>query len=63
MAGRKMTTWNAMNAVIAMDEVKKRFLSDGIEAEYMGPADFGAFLEEEQASWTRIVKKANIKLD
>lgn len=43
--------------------MKKRFLSDGIEAEHMGTAEFGAFLEGEQANWTRIVKKANIRLD
>ncbi len=54
---------NELKAIIAMDEVRKRFLSDGIEAEHMGPADFAAFLEEEQANWTRIVKKANIKLE
>jgi tripartite-type tricarboxylate transporter receptor subunit TctC len=54
---------NELKAIIAMDEVKKRFLNDGIEAEHMGPAEFGAFLEEEQANWTRIVKKANIKLE
>jgi tripartite-type tricarboxylate transporter receptor subunit TctC len=52
-----------LKTVIAMDEVKKRFLSDGIEAEHMGPAEFGAFLDKEQANWTHIVKKANIKLD
>jgi tripartite-type tricarboxylate transporter receptor subunit TctC len=49
-----------LKAVVAMDEVKKRFQSDGIEADHMGPAEFGKFLEEEQANWTRIVKKANI---
>ena len=54
---------NELKAVVAMDEVKKRFQSDGIEADHMGPAEFGAFLEEEQANWTRIVKKANIKLE
>jgi len=46
-----------------MDEVKKRFQNDGIEADHMGPAEFGAFLESEQANWSRIVKKANIKLE
>ena len=54
---------NELKAIIAMDDVKKRFLNDGIEAEYMGPAEFGAFLVEEQANWTGIVKKANIKLE
>lgn len=52
-----------LKAIIAMDDVKKRFLSDGIEAEHMGPAEFNEFLEDEQDNWTRIVKKANIKLE
>ena len=54
---------NELKAIVAMDDVKKRFLNDGIEADHMGPAEFGAFLEEEQANWARIVKKANIKLE
>ena len=54
---------NELKAVVAMDEVKKRLQSDGIEADHMGPAEFGAFLEAEQENWTRIVKKANIKLE
>lgn len=54
---------NELKAVVAMDEVKKRLQSDGIEAEHMGPAEFGAFMEEEQANWARIVKKANIKIE
>jgi tripartite-type tricarboxylate transporter receptor subunit TctC len=54
---------NELKVVVGKDEVKKRFLSDGIEAEYMGPAEFGTFLQEEQAKWTRIVKQANIKLE
>jgi tripartite-type tricarboxylate transporter receptor subunit TctC len=54
---------NELKAIVTMDDVKKRFLSDGIEADHMGPAEFGAFLEEEQANWTRIIKKANIKLE
>ena len=52
-----------LKAIIAMEEVKNRFLGDGIEAEHMGPAEFGAFLDQEQANWTRIVRKANIKLE
>jgi tripartite-type tricarboxylate transporter receptor subunit TctC len=54
---------NELKAIVTMDDVKKRFLNDGIEADHMGPAEFGAFLEAEQENWTRIVKKANIKLE
>jgi tripartite-type tricarboxylate transporter receptor subunit TctC len=52
-----------LKAIVTGDELRKQFLNDGIEAGYMGPAEFGAFLEEEQANWARIVKKANIKLE
>jgi tripartite-type tricarboxylate transporter receptor subunit TctC len=52
-----------LKAIVTGDELKKQFLNDGIEAEYMGPAEFGRFLEEEQANWTKIVKNANIKLE
>lgn len=51
-----------LKAIMATDDLKKRFLNDGIEADYLGTAEFGAFLEEETANWTRVVKKANIKL-
>ena len=54
---------NELKAIVTGDELKKQFLNDGIEAGYMGPAEFGTFLEEEQANWTRIVKQANIKLE
>jgi len=54
---------NELKAIVTADDLKKQFLNDGIEAGYMGPAEFGAFLEEEQANWTRIVKQANIKLE
>ncbi len=48
---------NELKVIVTGDEMKKRFLNDGIEAEYMDPAEFGAFLEAEQANWTQIVKK------
>jgi tripartite-type tricarboxylate transporter receptor subunit TctC len=54
---------NELKAIVATDDLKKVFLNDGIEAEYMGPAEFGTFLEAEQANWTRLIKKANIKLE
>jgi tripartite-type tricarboxylate transporter receptor subunit TctC len=54
---------NEIKAIVSTDDMKKRLLNDGIEAEYMGPAEFAAFLEAEQANWVKIVKKANIKLE
>jgi tripartite-type tricarboxylate transporter receptor subunit TctC len=54
---------NEIKIILASDEVKQRFLKDGVEADYLGPAEFGKFLERETANWTRVVKKANIKLE
>ena len=54
---------NEIKAVLASDDVKKRFLKDGIEVDYLGPAELGKFIENETANWTRVVKKANIKLE
>ena len=54
---------NELKAILATDEVKKWFLNDGSEVDYLGPADFGPFMEKEIATWTRVVKEANIKLD
>jgi tripartite-type tricarboxylate transporter receptor subunit TctC len=45
------------------DEVKKRLLSNGAEADYLGPAEFGPFIDRQITSWTQIIRKANIKLD
>jgi len=54
---------NEIKAILATDEVKQRFLKDGVETDYLGSAEFGKFLERETANWTRVVKKANIKLE
>ena len=52
-----------IKAILASDEVKKRFLNDGMEVDYLGPTEFGPFIEEEIAKWASVVKKANIKLE
>ena len=52
-----------LKAILALDEVKKMFLNDGAEVDYLGPAEFGTFLEREMAQWARVIKKANIKVE
>ena len=52
-----------IKAILSSDDMKERFLKDGVEVDYLGPTEFGKFLEKEQAEWTRVVKKANIKLE
>jgi tripartite-type tricarboxylate transporter receptor subunit TctC len=53
---------NELKSILAADEVKKWFLNDGSEADYLGPTEFGPFIEKELAKWIRVVKEANIKL-
>ncbi|MBU2053940.1 MAG: tripartite tricarboxylate transporter substrate binding protein [Proteobacteria bacterium] len=54
---------NEIKAILATDDVKKGFLKYGIEVDHLGPAEFGEFIEKETANWTRVVKKANIRLE
>jgi len=52
-----------LKEVLALDEVKKLFAGQGVEPDYQGSAAFGPFIAAEIASWTNVVKKANIKLE
>jgi tripartite-type tricarboxylate transporter receptor subunit TctC len=54
---------NELKVILNSEEMKKRFLKEGVEADYMGPAEFGKFAEQEIIKWTAVVKKANIKLE
>jgi tripartite-type tricarboxylate transporter receptor subunit TctC len=51
-----------LKAILTSEDVKKVFLQDGSEADYLGPAEHGKFIEKELANWARVVKEANIKL-
>jgi tripartite-type tricarboxylate transporter receptor subunit TctC len=52
---------NELRAVLASDEVKKWFLAQGSQVDYLGPAEFRSFLEAQMAQCAEVVKKANIK--
>ena len=52
-----------INSILASDEVKKWFLTQGAEVGYMGPTEFGPFIKEQITKWTSVVKKANIKVE
>ena len=39
------------------------FLKDGMEADHKGPAEFAAFIADGMNRWSRVVKKANIKVE
>ncbi len=51
-----------LREILALDEIRKALLDDGLAADYLGPVEFGAFLEREMAQWASVIKKANIKL-
>ena len=52
-----------LKAILAMNEVKKQFMDTGMEVDYLGPAEFGRYMEKEVAQWAYVVKKANIKFE
>lgn len=52
-----------LKAILASDDVKKRFLDEGVDADYMGPAEFGQYIARETTQWKRVVQDAHIKVD
>ena len=51
-----------LKAILALDETKKKLLNAGVEPDYLGPAEFGAFYRREMDQWASVIRKANIKL-
>lgn len=52
----------ALNAVLAEEEVRRRFGADAIDIEPSAtPEAYGAFLAEERARWARVVRAANLR--
>jgi tripartite-type tricarboxylate transporter receptor subunit TctC len=54
---------NELKVILNSEDMKKRLMKEGVEVEYMGPAEFGKFVEQDIIKWTAVVKKANIKLE
>jgi tripartite-type tricarboxylate transporter receptor subunit TctC len=52
-----------LKAILALDEVKKRYLNDGSEIDYLGPTEFRTFSHRELDQWASVIKKGNIKLE
>jgi len=52
----------ALNATIASPQVAARFVELNIESRQNSPQEFGAYIEDQMALWSRVVKEANIKL-
>jgi len=50
-------------AVLAMPEIREKYLKGGFEPVGNTPAEFGAQIKADLARWSKVVKDANIKLD
>jgi len=66
-AGTPKTVVERLNKELAVimnaPETMKIFEEQGAEADYAGPAEFGAFIDAETAKWAKVVKQANIKVE
>jgi tripartite-type tricarboxylate transporter receptor subunit TctC len=51
----------AVSDVVNDPAVKKRLVDEGAEIRLMSPADFGAFMRQENARWVKVVKDAGIQ--
>lgn len=52
----------AINEAISSGEVKQRFEQLNIETRPTTPNEFGSFVKDQMARWSKVVKDANIKL-
>jgi tripartite-type tricarboxylate transporter receptor subunit TctC len=52
----------AINEAIRYPEVKERFEQLNIESRQTTPEEFRAFVNDQTARWSKVVKEANIKL-
>ena len=52
-----------IKAILVSDELKKFFLNEGAEMDYLDPTEFSRFMEKDIAKWSRLVKEANIKVE
>jgi tripartite-type tricarboxylate transporter receptor subunit TctC len=51
-----------LNVALRSPEVAPRFTELNIESRPNTPAEFGAYIEDQMALWSRVVREANIKL-
>jgi tripartite-type tricarboxylate transporter receptor subunit TctC len=54
---------NEFKAILTSDELKKFFVTEGAQMDYLGPTEFGSFVSEQITRWSQVVKEANIKLE
>ncbi len=49
--------------IVNSAEMRKIFLDQGAEVDYLAPAEFDKFVAAEIAKWGRVIKEANIKVE
>ncbi len=52
-----------IKTVLGSAEVQALFQKEGADVDYLGPAEFGPFIEREITKWGKVVKEANIKVE
>jgi tripartite-type tricarboxylate transporter receptor subunit TctC len=53
----------AIHKVLNQPAVKERFAAVGVDTGGSTPGEFGAFIKQDFAQWTKVVKDANIKVE
>jgi tripartite-type tricarboxylate transporter receptor subunit TctC len=52
-----------LKEIFTSDKAKEQVLSMSAEADYIGPTEFAAFVDNEIAKWAKTVKEADIKVE
>ena len=52
-----------IKTLLTSADVQKLFQNEGADVDYLGPAEFGPFIEREIVKWDKVVKEANIKVE
>jgi tripartite-type tricarboxylate transporter receptor subunit TctC len=53
----------AINKGLAMPEVEKKFLTNGVIVAPSTPEEFRSFVAEDHQRWSKVIKDANIRID
>jgi tripartite-type tricarboxylate transporter receptor subunit TctC len=53
----------ALNAVLAMPQLRDRFLSYGVEAKASTPDELQALIAAEIPSWRKVIEERNVKTE
>jgi tripartite-type tricarboxylate transporter receptor subunit TctC len=53
----------ALNKGLALPEVQKKFLANGVVAAPSTPEAFRDFVAEDTQRWTKVIREANLRVD